>query len=945
MLTYSSLIELSNQYASCNQYNQVYLCLQQALLYCNNETDSSQLKNTLNAMEKTGLITVKGTAIIIASYNSCYLMQKCIESIRNTLLEGTYCIVVADNGSSDEVVEWLDYQEDIILLKNEENLGFAKACNQGAKVLTGTDYEDYDVYLLNNDTRLAPGSLFWLKMGLYSDDKVGAAGSISNYAGNHQQVDVEFELPADYIKYGESINIPMDYPYEERVRLSGFSMLIRRDVWNACGGMDEDYTPGYFEDDELSMAIGSLGYKLLLCKNSFVYHAGSQSFIERNDTNELLLSHHRLFLQKHGFDILNCCYADESLCKRINTSGFKSEDSFNALVLNAGIGADMKQIRSSFANCNVIGLENNPNLYCQLSKNEIAFSSVNQLKELLNPSILHSVLIGSTAIDLLKVKMIIWDLDNTFWQGILSEGDVSINPTNVSLIKELTKRGIINSISSKNDETQVMEALSQLGLTDYFVFKNINWNPKGPQIKQKISDMNLRAANVLFIDDDARNLEEAKSYCPDIMTGFPSIISSIKDFVTLFPETDVEQTRLKNYQELEKRSIAKSSFDSNEDFLISSDIMISIHESDCINELERIAELVSRTNQLNYTKLRSNADELRGLLTDNAIRKGYVKARDKYCDYGIVGFYAFKPKEFSLSHFLFSCRIAGLGIVEKIYGHLKYPEVNTVEPVSLTLCENMSAHWIRICQDVDLISHPSTKSENKVLPKVFFKGACDLSTIEVLVDNADNTSEYNYVNEYGFTTAGMNHTHHIIRSLTIDSDTIESIHETAPFITKGDYSTALFSSEYDAIVLSLMQDYTSELYENSTTGEQICYGDHATGLTNDSFHTHWSNIGYISENCLTDNLTSILQNIKGNPKVILLLPSELPFYDEKTQAEHHKQMNGAVRQWAKDKDDVILINTTDYISSPEDYTDSITHYQRQVYFKIASTIKKLLSNL
>ena len=97
-----------------------------------------------------------------------------------------------------------------------------------------------------------------------------------------------------------------------------------------------------------------------------------------------------------------------------------------------------------------------------------------------------------------QIKLVIWDLDETFWEGTLSEGEVR-NP-NIELIKKLSDYGIINSISSKNDFEKAKEKLIEFGVWDLFVFPSINWNPKGEAIKQIIEDCQLRSPNVLFID-------------------------------------------------------------------------------------------------------------------------------------------------------------------------------------------------------------------------------------------------------------------------------------------------------------------------------------------------------------------------------------------------------------------------------------------------------------
>lgn len=70
-------------------------------------------------------------AIVIVSYNHKQMMIECIESIRRNNASDTYKLIVVDNASEDGVVEWLDKQNDILLIANKENKGFPYACNQG----------------------------------------------------------------------------------------------------------------------------------------------------------------------------------------------------------------------------------------------------------------------------------------------------------------------------------------------------------------------------------------------------------------------------------------------------------------------------------------------------------------------------------------------------------------------------------------------------------------------------------------------------------------------------------------------------------------------------------------------------------------------------------------------------------------------------------------------
>ena len=143
-----------------------------------------------------------------------------------------------------------------------------------------------------------------------------------------------------------------------------------------------------------------------------------------------------------------------------------------------------------------------------------------------------------------KIKLIIWDMDETFWKGTLSEESVCLSEQNQSLIVTLTDIGIVNSICSKNYENQVVEELEKYNLADYFVFKSINWEAKGNRVKQIIENMQLRNPNVLFIDDNHSNLEEVKYFCPDIMTAGPEVVEELIKWANDQDKKDIAHKRL-----------------------------------------------------------------------------------------------------------------------------------------------------------------------------------------------------------------------------------------------------------------------------------------------------------------------------------------------------------------------------------------------------------------
>ena len=115
--------------------------------------------------------------------------------------------------------------------------------------------------------------------------------------------------------------------------------------------------------------------------------------------------------------------------------------------------------------------------------------------------------------DITQTKLVIWDLDETFWNGILTEGDVVFKPDTIALVRELTTKGIMNSICSKNNYDDVKNKFIDSGLKDVwdlFVFVSIDWTPKGERVKNIIKSMNFRNENVLFIDDNISNINEVE---------------------------------------------------------------------------------------------------------------------------------------------------------------------------------------------------------------------------------------------------------------------------------------------------------------------------------------------------------------------------------------------------------------------------------------------------
>ncbi|MCX7694219.1 MAG: glycosyltransferase family 2 protein, partial [Caloramator sp.] len=297
--------ELNNQHRD-TIYNLSYvLCLlgelDLALTYLNNLKDKDKdILDLIKEIEKSNLKSMyPNTSIIILTYNNLDYTKLCIESIRKFTSKNTYEIIVVDNNSTDGTAEWLKNQQDLKIILNSENMGFPKGCNQGIKIAQ----KNNDILLLNNDVIVTPNWLDNLRKCLYSNEVIGAVGAVTNSCSNYQMISVNYKNLNEMIEFAQNYNISDKDKWEERLRLVGYCMLVKREVIDKIGLLDEIFTPGNFEDDDYSFRIRKAGYRLYLCKDTFVHHFGSASFRKNSDKYEkLLIDNRNKFINKWGFD-------------------------------------------------------------------------------------------------------------------------------------------------------------------------------------------------------------------------------------------------------------------------------------------------------------------------------------------------------------------------------------------------------------------------------------------------------------------------------------------------------------------------------------------------------------------------------------------------------------------------------------------------------------------
>ena len=222
------------------------------------------------------------TSIIILSYNTKAYTQMCIQSIRKFTPPGTYEIIIVDNASTDGSLPWLLAQPDIRLIANEKNAGFPKGCNQGLRIAAGDD-----LLLLNSDTIVTPRWLEQLLTALHSAQDIGAVSCMTNNSTFQHKLDTTYTSIPEAIQFSENYNHSDPSRWCKAYELKGFCFLFRRKVYEQVGLLDEMFTPGNYEDDDYSLRIRMAGWKLLVCKDTFIHHFGGVSFF-RKETSDAM---------------------------------------------------------------------------------------------------------------------------------------------------------------------------------------------------------------------------------------------------------------------------------------------------------------------------------------------------------------------------------------------------------------------------------------------------------------------------------------------------------------------------------------------------------------------------------------------------------------------------------------------------------------------------------
>lgn len=273
------------------------------------------------------------------------------------------------------------------------------------------------------------------------------------------------------------------------------------------------------------------------------------------------------------------------------------------------------------------------------------------------------------------IKCVVWDLDNTVWDGVLLEDEhVILKGEVVDIIKELDERGILQSIASKNNHDDAMRKLEEFGIADYFLYPQINWNSKASSIEQIAKLINIGIDTFAFVDDQPFEREEVAFSHPQVLCLDALNLDGMLDLDVMIPRfiTDDSKQRRQMYMaDIERKRVEEDFVGPTDEFLASLDMTFTIAPA-TVEDLKRAEELTQRTNQLNTTGYTYNYDELDEFRKSDNHLLLIAGLNDKYGTYGKIGLALVETGEevWKIKLLLLSCRVMSRGVGSILINHI-----------------------------------------------------------------------------------------------------------------------------------------------------------------------------------------------------------------------------------------------------------------------------------
>ncbi|HEY6989733.1 MAG TPA: HAD-IIIC family phosphatase [Bryobacteraceae bacterium] len=284
-------------------------------------------------------------------------------------------------------------------------------------------------------------------------------------------------------------------------------------------------------------------------------------------------------------------------------------------------------------------------------------------------------------------KVLVTDLDNTLWGGVLGEDGIAglqlgreyPGAAYLALQRALVdfyRRGIVLAIASKNNEAEALAAIethpAMLVTKRHFAAWQIHWDSKVESLRRIAAELNVGLDSLVFLDDNPAEREAVRLALPEItvldLPADPMHYANVVRACPLFErlaQSAEDRARGEYYQQQKERRAAQNGHASLEDFYYSLAQKVEIRRVSTPAELARVAQLIGKTNQFNLTTRRHTAVEIAGYADADDWDVYTTEVSDRFGDNGIVGVAMVRRGERAGKHvaeidtFLLSCRVIG----------------------------------------------------------------------------------------------------------------------------------------------------------------------------------------------------------------------------------------------------------------------------------------------
>jgi len=235
--------------------------------------------------------------IVIPIYGAMELLNQTLVSLYRANIKNYEIICIDDCGPTNSSYDYSVY-ENIVVLRNKQNIGFSNSCNHGVKHAKGKY-----VLLLNSDTVVCKNAIENAIEKLKTESNTAIVGSkLINLDGTLQEAGGIIWSNANVINFMRGKNNYTSYSEFDRIAdyVSGAALFFKKEIWIKLGGFDKQFTPAYYEDTDICVRAKSKGYKVVYCHDSEIIHAeggtngtdirvGIKSYQEKNKNKFRLL--------------------------------------------------------------------------------------------------------------------------------------------------------------------------------------------------------------------------------------------------------------------------------------------------------------------------------------------------------------------------------------------------------------------------------------------------------------------------------------------------------------------------------------------------------------------------------------------------------------------------------------------------------------------------------